>query len=182
MRERVILGILVCLIVPHSLNADNTQIQYEITDLDFGRWEYTYDVFNINLLEEIEEFTIWFDYDLYSDLSIETTTLESSNPPAGNWHEIVWQREEVLRDDGGYDALALDTGIVIGEAIRGFAVSFDWLGVGEPSSQYYEIINPETFVTIADGYTVPEPGTLSLFIIGGLTLLKRKGKHYESES
>jgi len=43
-------------------------------------------------------------------------------------------------------------------------------GVGEPGSQYYEIIDPVTFETIEDGYTIPEPGTLLLLGLGGFVL------------
>jgi len=78
-----------------------------------------------------------------------------------------------LGDDGGYDALAKSLNIEVGEHVYGFAVSFDWLGAGQPGSQYYEIIDPDTFETIEDGYTVPEPGTFCLLGLGSVVLLRR---------
>jgi len=74
----------------------------------------------------------------------------------------------VLEDDGFYDALALVDAIGVGEGIYGFTVSFDWSGEGEPAAQYYEIVDPVTYDTIADGWTVPEPGTLVLLGFGAL--------------
>jgi len=57
--------------------------------------------------------------------------------------------------------------------VAGFAVSFDWLGTGEPGAQFYEIIDPDTFETIDSGWTVPEPGTICLLSFGGLVLWKK---------
>jgi len=54
--------------------------------------------------------------------------------------------------------MATGLDIAIGEHVYGFAVSFDWLGEGEPGAQFYEIIDPDTFETINSGWTVPEPG------------------------
>jgi hypothetical protein len=123
---------------------------------------------NISLAESIEEFTIWFDYGKYDNLAIETL-----DPPASNWDEIVWQPEPFLGDDGGYDALATGLNIGVGESVKGFAVSFDWSGTGAPGSQYYEIINPENFSTIESGWTTPEPA--AVFLLGlGSVLMRRK--------
>ena len=51
-----------------------TKVQYQATNIGSGRWQYSYDVTNISLTPAIEEFTIWFDYGLYDNLSIETPT------------------------------------------------------------------------------------------------------------
>jgi len=148
-----------------------TKIQYETTDLSSGRWQYTYEVTNISLTKPIVEFTIWFDYGLYDNLSIETP-----DPPAGNWNEVIVQPEPVLSDDGYYDALTLSLGIGIGEMESGFSVSFDWLGAGQPGSQLYEIIDPETFEALDSGSTIPEPATLLLFGFGIFTLMSKQKK------
>ena len=148
-----------------------TKIQYEATDLGSGRWQYSYDVTNISLTGVIEEFTIWFDFRSFDNLSIETP-----DPPASDWDEIVVQPEQVLSDDGYYDALALGVGIGIGigESVSGFSVSFDWLGAGEPGLQFYEIIDPDTFETIDSGYTIPEPATIFLLGFGSMAFRKKR--------
>ena len=152
-----------------ALAGENTDIYFSVTDLGLGQWEYTYDVHNLGLTDGIEEFTIWFDYGLYDNLAVSTP----ETPP--EWDQIVWQVEPVLGDPGGYDALATNLNIAMGTNLSGFSVTFDWLGIGEPDSQYYEIINSDTFATIEDGYTtlVPEPATL-LLLIGPVPFLLRK--------
>jgi hypothetical protein len=151
-----------------------TQIWYSADELPGGRWQYTYQVENINLTDSqgkpilIEEFTIWFQYGLYDNLSVETP----GTPPG--WDQIVWQPEPALLDDGGYDAKPLGPGIDIGQSLSGFAVSFNWLGDAlMPGPQFYEIIDPETLETIDSGMT-PEPATLLLLGLGGLTLLRKR--------
>ena len=146
-----------------------TKIQYEAIDLGSGRWQYSYDVTNISLTGAIEEFTIWFDFGSFDNLSIETP-----DPPAGDWDEIIIQPEPVLSDDGYYDALVLGVGIGIGENVSGFTVSFDWMGAGQPGPQFYEIIDPDTFETLDSGYTIPEPTTLLILTLGGFIFPRMK--------
>ena len=169
MKSRVVAAaVFVCLFVGPGLGTPDKEIRYETTELGSGKWQYTYEVINLSLSVPIEEFTIWFKYGDYADLSITTTALQG---PSTNWSEVFWNPEPELLDDGAYDALTLDlVGIGVGENVSGFSVSFDWLGVGEPGSQYYEIIDPVTFETIEDGYTIPEPGTLLLLGLGGFVL------------
>jgi hypothetical protein len=170
MKRKVLAGVLLGFFFTSTISATPiTKIQYQATDIGSGRWQYSYEVTNISLTPAIEEFTIWFNYGLYDNLSIETP-----DPPAGDWDEIVIQPEPVLEDDGYYDALALGLGIGIGNSVSGFAVSFDWLGVGEPGSQLYEIIDPATFDTLDSGYTIPEPTTLLLLTFGGMILRRKK--------
>lgn len=144
-------------------------IFYQISDLGGGRWQYMYEVTNNSLTVPIEEFTIWFDYDFYTNLTVETPTTPAE------WDQLVLQPEPVLLDDGAYDAKALDAGISISQTLGGFTVSFDWAGIGEPGPQPYDIIDPQTFETIDSGTTIPEPATLLLLGLGG-AILHRKRK------
>jgi len=170
MKNKIFLGFttMMCLIASTVFGDMNTQIWYEATDLGSERWEYTYDVANIGLAGGIEEFTIYFDYGSYDNLSVSTP----ATPP--DWDQIVWQVEPVLEDAGGYDALATNIELAIGENLTGFSVSFDWLGIGQPGPQYYEIIDPATFGTIESGYTVPEPASCLLLLSGGMLLRRKK--------
>ena len=151
-----------------------TQIWYSADDLGGGQWQCNYDVANSGLTPPIEQFTIYFDYGAYENLAVETP-----GTPA-DWNQIVWQPEPVLQDAGGYDAKALAAGINVGQTLGGFAVSFDWLGQGEPGPQLYEIVNPATLETIDSGMTrlIPEPATLLLVGLGAIILKKiNRGAH-----
>ena len=176
MREKTLFAVIVSfLFVGVASGVLNTEIRYEITDLGAGRWEYTYTVLNKpeSLIEHVEEFTIWFDYDLYDNLTITT-----GNPPSSGWNEIVIQPEPVLEDDGAYDAKTLGLGIGVSESVSGFSVSFDWLGTGEPGSQLYHIVDPDNYpVPIETGSTVPEPATLLLLGLGVLIMRREKNNN-----
>lgn len=100
--------------------------------------------------------------------------VETTEPLSLGWNEIVVQPELVFEDDGYYDALTLADAIDIGETVSGFTVSFDWLGEGQPGSQYYEVVDPVIYETIADGWTVPEPGTVVLLGLGCLLTVRRR--------
>ncbi|WP_428357640.1 IPTL-CTERM sorting domain-containing protein [Methyloprofundus sp.] len=40
-----------------------------------------------------------------------------------------------------------------GSILAGFSITFDYLGTGTPGSQVFDIINPDTFVTVDNGVT-----------------------------
>lgn len=169
MKNEILMGGILILLSAGMCFAVQSQISYTCTDLGLGRWQYDYSVSNISLSFPIEEFTIYFDEDIYRNLAVGTVL------PTG-WDVIIFQPEPILRDGGGYDALASGAGINIGETFGGFSVQFDWLGSGTPLSQQYEIINTDTFVAIESGMTVPEPSSIAL-LIGSIVLLMRKSKH-----
>lgn len=159
-----------------AFGALSTEIRYEVAELGSGKWRYSYDVTNISLTQEIREFTIWFDYELYKNLATQTP-----EPLKSSWDEIVIQPEPVLQDDGFYDALTLTSGIGQGQTVSGFSVSFDWLGTGQPGSQFYEIIDPATFETLDSGWTIPEPTTLLLLGLGCLVLNRKRVRHEKAQ-
>lgn len=148
--------------------ADQVAIEYALTELGGGRWQYTYDVTNDALVLRIEEFTIWFDFGSFANLTVTTP-----DPPSSNWDELAVQPDPLLGDDGFYDALSLAGGIDVGQTVSGFAVTFDWLGVGRPGSQRFDVVDPDTFQPIYTGRTTPEPAALALLAIM-LTLRRRR--------
>ena len=163
------LALAALLFAASGAQAAPAQISYDATDLGGGQWEYIYTVSNFTLPAPIEEFTIWFELGSFAQLMA-----ASQDPVAAQWDELVVQPDPVLTDDGFYDALATGAGIAPGASFAGFTVHFDWLGEGDPGAQLFEIINPDTFETLYSGQTVPEPATLSLLVVGGLTLLRRR--------
>lgn len=169
MRKILSFELLTVFVISCSTFASLSQISYNLTNLGSGRWQYTYDVSNLSIENPIEEFTIYFDYTTCRNLALETPTHLS-----GQWDELVFQPDLVINDNGAYDALFLVTGIALGEKVSGFSVSFDWLGPDTPGSQFYEIIDPDTFETIDSGWTVPEPVTLLLVLSGAVIIRTKK--------
>jgi hypothetical protein len=64
--------------------------------------------------------------------------------------------------------LALGLGIAPNTVLSGFSVEFDFLGAGIPSSQLFDIIDPNTFAVLESGTTspVPIPGSIILMLSG----------------
>ncbi|HBG26177.1 MAG: hypothetical protein A2Y10_13530 [Planctomycetes bacterium GWF2_41_51] len=152
-------GLVLAMVMLLSDFADATIVSYELNGLSDGSFEYVYTIENDTLTSAIEQFTIWFDEQLYNNLQVTTSTSLSNE-----WDEII------LPSTGfgiplGYDALALSSGIDIGQTVSSFSVRFVWLGAGLPGSQCYEIVAPATNQTIANGFTIPEPVTLLFFCI-----------------
>ena len=159
-------------------SAEATSVTFTTASLGGNHYEYTYEVSNNSLAVAIEELTIFFNYGTYENLVVTS--------PLADFDEIVAQPALVLGvpTAGFYDALTLTTGIAPGGQAGGFSVSFDFLGVGLPGAQRFEIIDPDTFDTIASGQTapangvpggpVPEPSTLLLIGTGAAGLLRRR--------
>ncbi|MFC1751186.1 PEP-CTERM sorting domain-containing protein [Pseudomonadota bacterium] len=153
-------------------NTFATTISYEATNISGNTWEYSYSVSNDTLTSDIEEFSIYFDLGLYENLTFTSTPV--------NWDPIAFDPDPFLPGDGLYDAFALASGIASGDMLSGFSVQFDFLGVGGPGSQWFEILDPFTFAVLDSGNTqlasasVPEPETLWLIGMGLMGMLLGK--------
>ncbi len=171
MNKKVTLFMVLVLFIGIANRVNATTIIYDLNNLGGSTWEYNYTVQNDSLSIDIEEFTVWFDYTLYENLAVTSPLLD--------WDEIEIQPDTFIPDDGFYDALALVSGIAPGESKSGFSVSFDWLGNGVPGSQFFDIVDPNTFEIIESGNQsiasdpnpVPEPSTFLFMAIGFVSLV-----------
>lgn len=153
-----------------SFKSAATTITYDVTSIPSATgntWEYNYTVNNNTLGFDIEEFTVYFDFGVYENLSI-------ASAPA-TWDPLVIQPDsfEGTSDPGFYDALALGTAIAPGNSLGIFSVRFDYLGEGTPGSQFFEIVDTSTFAALDSGQTslVPVPAAFWLFGSGLLGLI-----------
>lgn len=160
-----------------------TLIEYDVQNIVGNTWEYTYTVTNDTLASDIELIDVFFTLGLYENL-VPTVT------PAG-WDPLVFQPDPGLPDDGIYDVLALFVpGIAPGDTLGGFGVQFDFLGIGTPGDQYFDIVDPFTFDSVDSGMTqasstsppmpVPEPSIswlIGVGLLGGYLARKKASTH-----
>lgn len=150
--------------------ANATTVNYFSTQIGGSQWQYDYSISNDTLGFAIDEFTIYFDLGVYDSLSIVGT-------PAG-WNDLVVQPGSFLGiNDGYYDGLANGgSALPPGQTIAGFSVQFNFLGAGTPTSQFFEIVDPNDFSVLDSGYTVtgaviPLPAATWLFTSGLIGLV-----------
>ena len=139
-------------------------VSYDLTQLLDNTWLCEYTISN-DSESDIYQFSLWFDYNLYSDLSIESTPQINAA-----WDQWLGQPNVDFAADGIFDALALDgSQITQGDSVSGFAVSFTWLGTDTPGCQLFEIYDPDDYtssVFSGDTVLVPEPISLLLTLMG----------------
>jgi len=153
-----------------------TTITYDVNNISGTTWTYDFEVFNDSLSSGLEEFTVFFEVNAYQNLSVVAT-------PSG-WDPLAIQPDPTLPDDGFFDALALTAGgLVPGDSLGGFIVQFDFLGIGTPGSQAFDVVDPVTFATLDSGFTqaavVPVPAAVWLFGSGLVMFsgaLRRRGQ------
>lgn len=122
-------------------------VTFTVTPLGGVNWRYDFVVTNDALSVPIEEFTVYFAPDRYSNLVA---------GPTPGWDMLVVQPDPLIPDDGFYDGLVLSpVGIVPGASQAGFAVTFKYLGTGSPGAQPFEIVDPRTFQTVFAGMSRP---------------------------
>lgn len=172
-----IFSLLVILFIQPMVTYAST-ISYTTSALGGGKWQYQYTVIAAQNESAIAEFSVFFDVSKYANLAV------TASP--GGWDSIVLQPDSTLPSDGIFDSLSLGADIGPGQSLDSFTVAFDFLGIGTPGAQTFNIIDPETFSTLRSGATiaaagplptpsdVPEPNTLALAMIGVVTLLARR--------
>ncbi|MEZ4352291.1 MAG: PEP-CTERM sorting domain-containing protein [Myxococcota bacterium] len=153
-----------------------TTVYYQATSLGGSSWRLDYTVVNDTLAVDVEEITIWFD-------ATETADLTAAIAPSG-WDPLAIPADPLLFEDGFYDALALGVGIAPGASLAGFSVELDYLGVGAPGAQYFEIVDAfDPSIVLDSGTTVarvvsapvPEPGAALLMLVGiGVVASRRR--------
>ncbi len=149
-------------------------IYYKASAVGGNIWLYEYTVVN-DSVQDIDNFTIWFDNGLYDDISADSSALI-----AGGWDELVVQPGLILmQSDGFYDALAEGNGIAPGQTLSGFAVSCKFLGIGTPGQQRFDIVNISDYSVICSGLTtpwpvsaVPSPAAVFLSGVGALIAMR----------
>ena len=148
--------------------ANFSTLNYSLENLGDSKWQYHYQLSNINLEQPIKEFTIWFDSSLYDNIEVASQNNQ-------------WDFIKLLNVPNlglGLDGLALDTGISQGQVSQSFSVSFDWIGQDLPTSQSFEVVDSDTYNVLDSGVSiaVPEPTSLAVFSIAGLILRRRLSK------
>lgn len=179
---KVLAGLLMVLILGIAATVNSTTISYAVKNNSGNHWEYTYSLTNDTSLTSLNEFTVYFDYALYANLAVGSST------PSG-WDPLVVQPDTILgaKQNGYYDAYSV-AGLLSGATATGFRVEFDWFGVTTgPGAQAFEIVNPDDFSVIESGTTilaqtsdssapVPEPSTMLLTAVGltGICFYRKK--------
>ncbi len=164
---------LAALFLPLSV-AHATTIDFTSTALSGDRWRFVYAIHNDTLGAPLDEFTVFFDENLFANLA-------DSAGPSG-WDLLLIQPDTGIPAAGYFDGLALADGIALDDALGGFSVTFDYLGAGTPGSQLFSIVNPNSFDELDSGttkrFSVPQPGTLPLMLAGMGALAYWQRRHH----
>ncbi len=156
-----------------ALPSQATTVRYDLSLVVGNTWQYDFSVANDSLATAIDEFTIYFDRALFSNLQLVSA-------PA-DWDPLAIQPDLGLPQDGYFDWLAMSSGIAPGRSAGSFQVRVDFGGNSTPGASLFEVVDPTTFDTLDRGFTtptvtaVPEPSSMVL-LTSGLLLAMLRGR------
>ncbi|HCU67045.1 MAG TPA: hypothetical protein DF774_14920 [Rheinheimera sp.] len=164
----------ICYLVLSFQPAWATIITATTSNVSGNTWESRYTI-NNNTGSAIKWFTIYFDFNHYSNL-VYIPTAEVGV----DWD--VFSVEPFLSSDGFVDAFSFGDGIGIGQSLSNFVVRYQFSGQYLPVMQSFEVYDPDapepTLLDFGDVEitAVPQPQALWLFATGFICLLlKRRG-------
>jgi hypothetical protein len=166
-----------CSMLSLSGVANALTIAYETTNISGNRWAYSYAVNTDANDITVEAFSVYFNPTDYENLS-------NPSAPMG-WDPLIAPPNPYIPDDGYYDVASTVGGIEPGNWLGGFSVEFDYLGLGVPGAQHFDILDLTTLTVLDSGTTqpsdtqvVPVPSAILLFVAGlaGLIGTSRKSE------
>jgi hypothetical protein len=160
-----------------------TEVDYSLQSLGGTQYRYTYSIKNDGSAGgSLDLVDILFDPSLFQEGSL---TISSDSALATNWSQQFLASAPGV--PAAFDIAALNGGIAVGGSVSGFAVTFFWLGTGNPGSQRFEVYNGQTFDLLETGNTVavvPLPAAFGLlaFGVGGLLSISRKSQRRQQKA
>jgi hypothetical protein len=158
-----------------SLSANAVIVQSELVSLGGNAYQYNYSITNDDIASGFDELSIYFDGASYDNLNVVAS-------PDG-WDSVTLPATIFLpyiNYPGVFDTIALAQPLGLGETISGFSVSFDWIGIGLPGTQHFDVIDIASTTVLQSGTTVvsavPVPGALPLLASAftGLMVLRQR--------
>jgi len=145
-RFMIVLSIAFLIFVFILIETQSAMITYNVFDYGDGIWEYYYWISDFNFYQN-SGLTVYFDYGHYHNI------LPVSK--GSDWDVFTYDPQLIMgyEDPGVYDAWAQVDNASLGEP---FIVKFNWLGVGNPGLQRFDIYdsNLETLEK-ESGWTEP---------------------------
>jgi hypothetical protein len=116
-----------------------------------NKYQYVYTVTNDGSLGAgvaVKLFDIVFDPANYRESSLKIVT---SAPLNTQWNETILFSAPAI--PAAYSSFSSTTGIAKNAKASGFSIEFEWIGAGMPSTQTFQVFDPNTFSLLEQGIT-----------------------------